>query len=71
MKRLDDSKNHPSNWPRGVVVGFLCLVAVLVVAYSTFEIGVIVMAVIGRRAPSPDIIILLVLIPIAVLVHLP
>jgi hypothetical protein len=81
MNQHDDTKKHDgddfhlfekqsSKWLRVVFIGFVCIVAVLVIAYSTFEIGSFVIAVIGRWAPSPDIIILLFLIPIAVLVQL-
>ncbi len=74
MNHLDEIKKHdgddfqmfekqPSKWPRVIGFGILGLGAVLLVAYSTFEIGS--MAFIGDQTQRPVELLVVVLVAIA------
>ena len=76
MNHLDEIQKHdsdnfqmfekqPSKWPRVIGFGMLGLGAVLLVAYSTFEIGSVATAFIGEQTLRPVVLLVIVLVAIA------
>jgi len=59
-----------SMWPRVILYGFCCLIAVLLIAFTAYEIDTITMEFIGGQAPSPDVFMVLALVAIALLLQL-
>jgi len=76
IKNVDEGdfqffKSRPSMWPRVIGYGILGLSAVLLVAYSTFEIGSIARAFIGDQTLRPVVLLVVVLAAIAGVFQLP
>ncbi len=76
IKKVDDSdfqffKKQPSMWPWVIGFGILGLSAVILVAYSTFEIGSVAMAFIGDQTLRPVLLLVIVLAAIAGVFQLP
>lgn len=65
---IDDPRfpdKEPHFWPRVIGIGILVLAAILLVAYSTFEIGSIAMAFISDKTLRPAELLVIVLVAIA------
>ena len=54
-------EKEPPFWPRVIGIGVLVLVAVLLVAYSTYQVLSITLAFIGEQALSPYLLMAAVL----------
>jgi hypothetical protein len=63
-------EKQPSIWPRVIGIGILGLIAVLLVAYTTFEAGSIAVAFIGEQSLTPYVLVVVVLVTIALLLQL-
>jgi hypothetical protein len=76
IKKVDDGefqffKSRPSMWPRVIGYGILGLSAVILVAYSTFEIGSNARAFISDQTLRPVVLLVVVLAAIAGVFQLP
>jgi hypothetical protein len=76
IEKVDDGdfqffKSRPSIWPLVIGFGILGLSAVLLVAYSTFEIGSSARAFISDQTLRPVVLLVVVLAAIAGVSQLP
>ena len=64
-------EKRSSVWPWVIGIGILGLSAVLLVAYSIFEIGSVAMAFISEQTLRPVVLLVVVLVAIVVLFLIP
>jgi len=61
---------EPPFWPRVIGIGIMVVIAVLIVAYGTYQVLSITPAFIGAETPSPHVLMVIVLVAITFLLQL-